>query len=69
MKTSGKLYGRVVKQVVLIFLVYIVCNILFLAGAVVPEFSLVSPLNFLYLKVSNIRMVFEVINSTINLPI
>ncbi|XP_059140311.1 uncharacterized protein LOC131928327 [Physella acuta] len=76
LKSSGKLSGRdrqIVKQIVVISLVYILCNtpkIMFiLAGVVVPEFALGSPLNFLYLTVSNIRMIFEVINSTINLPI
>lgn len=75
-KSPGKLAGKerqVVKQVVVISLVYILCNtpkiVFIMAGVIVPEFALGKQLNLIYVTVSNIRMIFEILNSTITLPI
>lgn len=75
-KTTGKLSGKereIVKQVLLISLVYIMCNtpkILFIiAGVIVPEFSLNGRLGYLFLSVSSIRMMFEAFHPAISLPI
>lgn len=73
---SGHIGGKerqVVKQVVLISLVYIFCNtpkILFiLAGFFIPEFAVNGPLYPIYVTVSSVRMVFEMLYPALSLPI
>lgn len=73
---SGKLTGKerqIVKQVVVISLCYIFSNtpkILFLlTGMIVPGFSLNGHLGTVYVVVSCIRTVFEMIYPAISLPI
>ncbi|CAG5124030.1 unnamed protein product [Candidula unifasciata] len=71
--TSGKFSGkdiRVVKQVALISLVYIICNtpkILTGAGDLIePEFRLGKRYSYLVLCLNYVRMHFEIFNASIN---
>jgi hypothetical protein len=71
--TTEKLTGkdlRVVQQVVLISVVYIVCNIpkmvLTVFSAVVPEFKLNGRYRFLYVSAHGFRKYFDILNASIN---
>lgn len=68
-KLAGK-DVRVVQQVVLISLVYIICNtpkmILSMAAVTVPEFTVGKRYSNLYLSVNMLRQQFDMFNSSVN---
>ncbi|BFZ09728.1 hypothetical protein BsWGS_12767 [Bradybaena similaris] len=71
--STNKLVGkdvRVVQQVVLISLVYIICNtpkmMLSLAAITVPDFNFAKRYSNLYLSVNMLRQQFDMFNSSVN---
>lgn len=74
--SSDKLTGkdlRVIQQVVLISVVYIVCNtpkiLISIVTTLEPEFTIGKGYTKLYLCVNGMRMHFEIVNSAVNLII
>ncbi|KAI8795410.1 fMet-Leu-Phe receptor [Biomphalaria glabrata] len=71
-KLSGK-DMQIVQQVALISILHIICQtpkIMFIiAGIILPEFNFNRALYNVYLTMSNTRLIFEMINSAITLPI